>query len=145
MKTKRFSAFLCAAMLLVSLLTPSMAAEPEHTVIDLGDGFYLVEVITQSPMTRAGDTVSGRKTGYLYQGSTQIGTATLTATFDITSSTVRATDATISGTGSNGWSYTRGTTRLIGNKATGTAYFKSGSTEKSVTVSLTCSPDGTLS
>lgn len=145
MKTKRISALLCAAMMLVSLLTPAMAAESKEEIIDLGDGFYAVVTADEMPMTRAGDTKNGAKSATVYNGSTVIGTARLAATFDISGAVARATFATITGTGQNGWSYDHGTTSLSGNKASGTAYFKSGSTVKSLTLTLTCSPDGTIS
>ena len=145
MKTKKISAILCAAIMLVSLLTPAMAAEKEEKVIDLGDGFYVVETITILPSTRAGGSVKGSKDATLYQGSTLIGKATLIATFDISGSTAKATEAGITGTGSNGWSYTRGSTRRSGNTAYGTAYFSNGSTEKRLDISLSCSPSGSLS
>ena len=135
MKAKKFSAALCAAVMIVSLLTPTMAAEVQENVIDLGDGFYVVETITYGPATRAGNTASGNKNATLYQGSTLIGTATLYATFDISGSTAKATSSAIEGTGSNGWSYTRGSTRRSGNTAYGTAYFSNGSTEKRLDIS----------
>lgn len=145
MRTKRIPALLCAAMMLVSLLTPAMAAESKEEVIDLGDGFYAVVTVDELPMTRAGDTKNGSKSATVYNGSTPIGRATLVAIFDISGATARATAATINGTGQNGWSYDHGTTSLSGNKAYGTAYFKSGSTTKSLPLTLTCSPDGTIS
>jgi len=145
MKVKNMITGLCAAVMLFSMSSVAFAAEPEKTVVDLGDGFYLVETIERGPVTRAGDTVRGVKKGDLYQGSTLIGTAYLGGTFDISGSTAKAIDADITGTGYNGWSYDRGTTSLSGNRASGTAYFKSGSTTKNVTISLSCSPSGTLS
>ena len=144
MKAKRISAFLCAAMMLVSLLTPAMAAEGKEEVIDLGDGFYAVVTVDELPMTRADGTKNGSKSATVYNGSTPIGRATLVAIFDISGTTAKATDVAINGTGQNGWSYDHGTS-LSGNKASGTAYFKSGSTTKSLTLTLTCSPDGTIS
>lgn len=145
MKVKKTSALLCAAIMLVSLLTPAMAAEPESKVIDLGDGFYVVETITYDSVTRAGDRVNGNKSGTVYQGSTVIGTATLYASFDISGSTAKAIDAEIDGSGQNGWEYVGGTTKLSGNKATGTATFQMGSSTKNLVLTLTCSSDGRLS
>lgn len=145
MKAKRISAFLCAAMMLVSLLTPAMAAEGKEEVIDLGDGFYAVVTVDELPMTRADGTKNGSKSATVYNGSTPIGRVTLVAIFDISGTTAKATDVAINGTGQNGWSYDHGTTSLSGNKASGTAYFKSGSTVKSLTLTLTCSSDGTIS
>lgn len=146
MKIKKFFALMCiATAMMLNFALPSMAVESKETVIDLGDGFYMVETIVQGPMTRAGDTVSGSKSARIYQGSTLIGVTTLSATFDISGSTAKATKATISGEGSGGWSYKTGTTQCSGNKATGTATYQSGSTTKSHSLTITCSPDGTLS
>lgn len=145
MKLRKFPSVLCVLMLIISLLTPAMAAEPESKVIDLGEGFYVVETITQSYTTFAGNYAGGTKSATLYQGSTPIGKATLEATFDISGSTARAIGADISGSGQNGWGYKSGTTKLSGNKATGTAVFEMGSSTKSLIITLTCSPDGTLS
>lgn len=142
---RRFFPVLCVLTIITAFLTSAYAMETKETIIDLGDGFYVVETVTQYPMTRAGDTVSGNKTARLYQGSTLIGTTTMGATFDISGSTAKATRANITGVGSNGWSYKNGSTSCSGNKATGTATYQSESSTKSHTFSITCSPDGTLS
>lgn len=122
-------------------------AEEAQEVVDLGDGYYAVITVTQAPLTRAGDdTVAGSKTGKVYNNNgTQIGTATLTGQFDISGSTAKAIRSAITGSGMNNWSYDRGTTSCSGNKATGTAYFSSGSATKSLTMTLTCSADGVIS
>ena len=46
MKVKRFPAILCLMMLVTTFLTPALAAEPEENVVDLGDGFYMIETVT---------------------------------------------------------------------------------------------------
>lgn len=134
-------------MLICSLVLPASAAESEETFIDLGNGFYVVETITQAPSLRSGsgNTVYGQKTAKLYQGSTQIGTATLAAAFDLSGTSANATQASISASGLNGWSYDHGISRCSYNVAYGSAIFKSGSTEKRLDLSLSCSPDGALS
>lgn len=144
MKAKRFLALLCALLLAFSMLTPAMAAEKQE-IIDLGDGFYMIVTTQQVSKTRAGDTVSGSKSGNAYYGTTKIGTLTVYAEFDISGTTAKATQAGISGSGANGWTYDRGTTSRSGNKATGTGYFSSGSTTKAFSITLTCSPDGVIS
>lgn len=144
MKTKRFSALFCVCLLTLCLLTPTMAAE-EQEIIDLGDGFYIVVTTEQMPMVRRGDVVAGSKNGKVYSGTTQVGTLTVYGEFDISGSTAKATQAGISGSGMNGWSYDRGTTSRSGNKVTGTGYFSSGSTTKSFSLTLTCSPSGVIS
>lgn len=144
MKLRKTLALLCALVLVCSLFTPALAAEPQE-VIDLGDGFYIVITTKQIPMNRAGDIVTGSKSGKVYNGLTQVGTATLTGQFDISGSTAKATRSAITGSGMNGWNYDRGTTSCSGNKVTGTAYFSSGSTAKSFPLTLTCSPSGVIS
>ena len=53
---------ICALCLTIAILstiaTLAYAAEPEKNVVDLGDGFYMVETITQYSIHRANDTVS---------------------------------------------------------------------------------------
>lgn len=144
MKTKHFFSFLCVCLLAFSLLTPVQAAERQE-IIDLGDGFYMVVTTEQIPMSRAGDVVTGSKTGDAYFGGTQIGTLTVYGDFDISGSTAKAIRSAISGSGMNGWSYDRGTTSRSGNKVTGTGYFSSGGTTKSFALTLTCSPNGEIS
>ena len=145
MRTRRIVAFICAVVMLTTMMVPAMAAEPEEKVIDLGDGLYVVETITYGPVSRSGNTVTGKKSGTVYQGSTVIGQATLHGEFDISGSTAKATDAEIEGVGYNGWEYAGGTTKLSGNTATGTATFRMGSSTKNLVLTLSCSPNGTLS
>lgn len=143
-KVRCFLALLCALTLVFSLCTPALAVEKQE-IVDLGDGFYAVITLDQVPMSRAGDVVKGSKTGKVYNGTTQIGTMTLGAEFDISGATARATSSVVTGSGMNGWSYDRGTTSRSGNKVTGTGYFSSGSTVKAFSLTLTCSPDGEIS
>ena len=144
MKIKRLFALLLVCLLVFSLLTPAFAAE-EQTTIDLGDGFYMVVTIEQVPMSRAGDVVTGSKTGKVYSGTTQVGTLTVYGDFDISGSTAKAVRSAITGSGMNGWSYDRGTTSRSGNKVTGTGYFSSGSSSRNITLTLTCSSSGVIS
>ena len=145
MSVKRLPAFICAVIMICTLLTPALAAEPTGKTIDLGDGFYVVETIIQYPMTRAGNTVQGKKTGSLYQGSVLVGTATLVASFELSGGAASALTASISGLGQNGGTYSSGSTRRSGSVAYGTAIFQVNATEKRLDLSLSCSPDGALS
>ncbi len=143
---KKVFAILCAVMVVLSTISvPAFAVEHEEKIIDLGDGFYVVESTTRSPLQRSEDTVSGGKTDRIYYDSTLIGTVTLYAMFDISGSTAKAIDAFITGSGSNGATYTRGTTSYSGNVATGTAYFKYSGVEKILRISISCSSSGVLS
>lgn len=146
MKQKNVFSFFCALALITSFIIPAKAAEPAGTVIDLGDGFYIIEVLEVLPSTRSNDTVSGVKTLYLYQSSVLIGTTTLGGTFDISGSTAKAIGGDIIGTGSHGWTYHGGSTSCSGNKVSGNAtYLSSSGIVKSHGGSISCSPDGTLS
>ena len=146
MKLRKAFAFLCAAALTTSLMSSAVAAESKETVIDLGDGYYVVETIEYLPQSRAGDTVRGTKTLRLYQNSTLIGTTTLGGVFDISGSSAKATAGNITGTGSNGWTYDGGSTRCSGNTVYGTATYRSDEgVTKSHSGSLSCSADGKLS
>lgn len=144
MKMKRVFVLLCILVMSLSLFSPALAAEKQE-IIDLGDGFYAVITLDQAPVSRSGDTAAGSKTGAIYQGGTQIGTATLYANFDISGATAKAVTASMSGRSMNGWSYSRSTASCSGNKATGTAYFTDGNIIRTLTLTLTCSPDGVIS
>lgn len=141
---KKLCAFFCMVVVILSTIsTSALATEPEGKVIDLGDGFYVVETITQYPMARSRDTVSGMTTDDLYYGSTWIGTATLSADFDISGSTAKAISASITGYGHSG-TYSRGTASGSGNTAYGTAYFTYNGVQKTLRLSLSCTSDGSL-
>jgi len=100
---KKFFAFVCLSLIVsLTVSTPAFATEIKDNVIDLGDGFYMVEEISRYSLVRTDDVVSGGKTDRVYYGSTLIGTATLWASFDISGSSVKAIDAFITGTGNNG-------------------------------------------
>lgn len=141
---KRFVSMLCAAFLVCSLTIPAFAAEDDRAVIDLGGGFYMVEQISYQIGPRDENLVYSRKVGTAYYNNTQVGTATLAASFDISGSTAEATSASISGNGLNGGAYENGSTRCSGNKAIGTATFSYGGVSRSLTLTLTCTPGGSV-
>lgn len=141
---RKISAFLCAAMLLTSLMLPASAAGSKEEIIDLGDGFYVIRTIETYSMTRSGDTVYGSVTDKAMYGTTQIGSATLYATFDISGSSAVAEDAFLTGSGMNGFTYTSGGTYCGGNRATGTAIFESSTVFKQLPLAISCTPDGEL-
>lgn len=142
---KKLCALFCMVVVVLSTIsTSALAAEPDGKVIDLGDGFYVVETITQYPMARSGNTVSGKKSDDLYYGSTLIGTATLYADFDISGSTAKSVYISVTGSGYNGGAYLRGEPTHSGNTASGTAYFKYNGIPKTLRLSLSCTADGTL-
>lgn len=144
-KVKHIFALLCLVALAFSLTVFAVAQEPQGEVIDLGDGFYMVTTVAQYTTYRADNIVYGTTSGDYYYGSTKIGTATLGASFDISGSTAVAKTAVLSGSGMNGWAFQNGGTKCSGNKATGSVVFTSGSTRKTSTLTLTCSPSGVIS
>ena len=143
---KKVCTLFCLVMVILCITnTTALAAEPEGKVIDLGDGFYVVETITQYPMARSGNAViSGEVSNDLYQGSTLIGTATLYADFDISGSTAKPVYISVTGSGYNGGAYLRGEPTHSGNTASCTAYFKYNGVQKTLRLSLACTDDGTL-
>lgn len=140
---KRLFAFALLIVVTLSTMTAS-ASEPNKTVIDLGDGFYMVETISSYSLSRSSNIIYGNKSGNIYQDSTLIGVTTLYASFDISSSTAKATTSDITGTGYNGGIYTNGTSNCSRNTVSGTAYFSYNGFEKTGRLSISCSPDGTL-
>lgn len=146
MRTKCLFSLLCAIFLAVSLLPPATATETKETIIDLGDGFYVVETIEYFPLSRSSDTVRGTKTFRLYDESSLVGTTTMGGVFDISGPTAKATSGSITGTGNNGWTYYHGYTSRSGNTVTGTATYQSSTgVTKSHSGTISCSPDGKLS
>lgn len=142
---KRLFAFALLIVVTLSTMTSfAFASEPDKTVIDLGDGFYMVEISSSYSLSRSGDITYGSKSANVYYNSTLIGIATLYASFDISSSTAKATTFDITGTGYNGGIYTNGTSNCSRNTVSGTAYFNYNGFEKLVHLSISCSPDGTL-
>lgn len=142
---KKLSVMFCLIAAILSMVSVSaLAAGTEGNVIDLGDGYYMVETIVQYPMGRSGDTVSGSKNGNVYYGSTLIGTATLAAAFDISGSSAKATEARIGGSGRNGGKYIDGNAYCSSNTAYGTAIFGYNGGEKSIKLTISCTSDGTL-
>ena len=140
---KRLFAFALLIVVTLSTITAS-ASEPNKTVIDLGDGFYMVETISSYSLSRSSNIIYGNKSGNIYQDSTLIGVTTLYASFDISSSTAKATTSDITGTGYNGGIYTNGTSNCSRNTVSGTAYFSYNGFEKTGRLSISCFPDGTL-
>ena len=142
---KKVCTLFCLVMVILCITnTTALAAEPEGKVIDLGDGFYAVETITCSPMTRSRDTTGGSVSNNVYYGSTLIGTATLYADFDISGSTAKSVYISVTGSGYNGGTYLRGEPTRSGSTASGTAYFKYNGVQKTLRLSLSCTADGTL-
>lgn len=142
---KRLLAAIPAVFMVLTLFSTAFAANTESVVIDMGDGFYAVSTVTYYQSNERSNTFYGERTDKVYNGNTQIGAATIYGKFSLSGSTVRATSGSMEGSGMNGWSYQSGTASCSGNKVSGTAKFKSGSTTKSLPMTLTGYSDGTVS
>lgn len=142
---KKLSSALLMLILAFSLSAPVFAANQE--IINLGDGYYAVVTteVSQTAYTARASSVTASKSAKVYSGSTQVGTGTLTGTFSYTGSVSKAVSGSCSGSGMSGWTYKRGTATCSGKTVTGNFVYSSGSTTKTLTLTLTCSGDGTVS
>lgn len=144
-RIKKYLVSLCLTMVFIfTISTSAFAVDSRENFIDLGDGFYMVEISTPYFLSNSSDLIYGQTTGNVYYGSTLIGTTTLWASFDISGSTAKAMSAIVEGEGYNGGAYIRGVGRVSGNTSYGTAYFNFSGVNKSVSLTISCSPDGSL-
>lgn len=154
---RRFSiGLLCAVMLIMLAAPPVSAAEFRdetvvfRTVTTLEEGYYIVTEIREaipSTLGRAAQTKTGSKTKTLYSNAdTKIGSLTVSGTFTYNGSTASATSASYSHSISNAlWSFSGGSASRSGATATAKGNFIYVGQSQTLTVSLTCSPNGTLS
>lgn len=143
---KKLVVFMSLLVAIMSLTTPfALAAGPQKKLVDLGDGYWMEETISSNHLERDGSRVPGSKSARVYNGSKLVGTATLTATFDISGASAKVIDHYIWGFGENGGVYVQGNSSSSGNTAYGTAYFSFNGADKVAQLSISCSPNGTLS
>lgn len=133
------------------------AAEPETVVSKteityFEDGSYLVTEITEDTggsMARITNAKSGTKTTSMYNAAKKLlFSLTVHGTFTYDGSSAWATNVTYSYTIDNSaWSFDSGSCSKSGPKVTATATFDylSFVQSRTLTVSLTCSPTGSLS
>ena len=149
MKTHKRLFSLGLVSLLMFIFAFSCFAQDNERVLktyteDLGNGITAVVTITENyGLTRGSKTHSITKD--YYADGTYIGVAALTASFYYDGSTARATGASGNGSGSNGWSYGGQSTGTSGNRAYLNATLSNGSRSVPVSLSLTCSPSGSIS
>lgn len=159
MVKKRFVAMvLCLVLILLTGVPMASAAAAKNTVQEsvtityLEDGYYLVTTLQTyvSPVVSAGavNQLSGSKTGNLYNGSMdKLCSLTVEGTFSFDGHSSKALSASYSYKIYNVlWSFSSGNADCQGNTATATATFKYlGIQPTTLSVSLSCSPDGVLS
>lgn len=139
------------SLLLCFLLAAAMAVPcfaQEHTQViatyteDLGNGITAVTTITQTVIR---STISRTKASNYYSSGQYIGQAALSASFSYNGSTAQATGASGTGSGANGWSYGGQRTWTSGSSAYLSATLSKGGASVPVSLSLTCSPSGSVS
>ena len=142
---KALSLMLCL-VLAVALAVPCFAQGNTQVVAtyteDFGNGITAVTTITQT-VTRS--SLTRTKASNYYASGQYIGQASLAASFYYDGSTARATGASGTGSGANGWSYGGQSTGTSGNRAYLNATLSNGSRSVPVSLSLTCSPSGSIS
>ena len=117
------------------------------------DGSYLVTIITEEPVNAqargTAQTKNGQKSTYFYSSTNKLlCSLTVYGTFTYDGTTARATNASYSYTVDHSfWSFDSGSCSKSGSKVTATATFNflSFVQSRTISVSLACSPNGTLS
>ncbi len=147
---KRFWALIVSLALAVCLAVPGMALENKETVIDLGvedlgNGFTCHTTLTvNAGLSRASSKIGSTTKDYSYWGS-WIGTVQLNGSFTYNGSTATATGVSASHSVASGWSYGGESTGYSGNRVYLSASFSGSGGSVPVSMSLSCSGNGTLS
>ena len=134
MKTHKKILSVVLVSLLMFVFAFSCFAQENEQVIktyteNLGNGITAVVTITETNgLTRSSKTHQILTANFYYDGST-----------------ARATGASGAGSGANGWSYGGQSTGTSGNRAYLSATLSNGSRSVPVSLSLTCSPSGSIS
>lgn len=159
MMKKRFVAMvLCLVLIMLTCVPMASAAAAKNTVQEsitityLEDGYYLVTILQTyvSPVAPAGavNQISGSKTGSLYNSDMEkLCSLTVDGTFSYDGHSSKALSAGYSYAIYNVlWSFSSGNADYQGNTATATVTFMYlGIKPTTLSVSLSCSPDGVLS
>lgn len=111
---------------------------------DLGNGITAVVTISEVDSLTRSTTFHSISKDY-YQSGSFIGTAALSASFSYNGSTAQATGASGTGSGANGWNYGGQRTWTSGSSAYLSATLSKGGASVPVSLSLTCSPSGSVS
>ena len=148
---KTFSLFL-TMILMVSLVSFAYAdANISSEVVDIEridyeDGSYAIVTTEETTvLTRAVMQKNGKRTYEYYEGRSCAWTFTITGTFTYDGSTAKASNpgryTTIN---DSSWSTSSTSAYATGASIKGSATMKKGSASKTIPLTLTCSPDGTL-
>ena len=125
-------------------LSTQMMAVQDVQTIDYGDGFT-VTITTTLVNKNTRSTTTYSKTAVARYDGTKVGEFTLHGKFSYNGSSAKATNVSSDVEDYSGWSHNKPETKLSGAKASGKCKFYKGSTSKTVSLSMTCSPDGDIS
>ena len=125
-------------------LSTQMMAVQDVQTIDYGDGFT-VTITTTLVNKNTRSTPSYSKTAVARYDGTKVGEFTLHGKFSYNGSSAKATNVSSDVEDYSGWSHNKPETKLSGAKASGKCTFYKGSTSKTVSLLMTCSPDGDIS
>ena len=149
---RALTSILVLLMLANMSILSSFAAEPEinreiETVYVEGVGILEIETVTTVyPSLARSSTNSGSKTKTVRQSGSVIATITLNASFGYDGSRAWVNSASATHSTSGGWSYGGESISKSGGTATLTATLsKFAQTSIPVSLSITCSPSGTIS
>lgn len=146
---KLFYMLIVCSMLVTGIVSPAYAVGDECkddvTIIQLSDTLT-VEISLETYATYRTNTIGGRKNYILRDGGREIASASLFATFEYNGTTAWVTDTDYTYTTSSGCTYSHGGITTSGNRATMTGTFYYGASgNRSFSISITCSGNGTLS
>ena len=144
--------FLCCFSIFVANMHAAFAADlstlmmavQDVQTIDYGDGFT-VTITTTLVNKNTRSTTTYSKTAVARYDGTKVGEFTLHGKFSYNGSSAKATNVSSDVEDYSGWSHNKPETKLSGAKASGKCTFYKGSTSKTVSLSMTCSPDGDIS
>ena len=125
-------------------LSTQMMAVQDVQTIDYGDGFT-VTITTTLVNKNTRSTTTYSKTAVARYDGTKVGEFTLHGKFSYNGSSAKATNVSSDVEDYSGWSHNKPETKLSGAKASGKCTFYKGSTSKTVSLLMTCSPDGDVS
>ncbi len=150
---KKVSSLVLACLLLAGISAPyASATEPIPASVEtlqFEDGSYLVKTVTAFPAARASNTVSGRASyDYYSLANKLLWTAWVDGSFTYNGISATATAASCGYTITDtAWSLKDSNAYCSGNQALADMTFQGAFffSSKSITLTLTCSPDGKLS
>ena len=125
-------------------LSTQMMAVQDVQTIDYGDGFT-VTITTTLVNKNTRSTTTYSKTAVARYDGTKVGEFTLHGKFSYNGSSAKATNVSSDVEDYSGWCHNKPETKLSGAKVSGKCTFYKGSTSKTVSLSMTRSPDGDIS